>query len=98
ASTNFHNMLAIPKVQAALAKTVGVMMPFAAQGLDGSTGITLGAKGAVELQLISSGEHWGRGPKKDIHSSLMAVVDNPAWRLVKALDTLVAEDGFTPAV
>jgi acetylornithine deacetylase/succinyl-diaminopimelate desuccinylase-like protein len=28
----------------------------------------------------------------------MAVVDSPAWRLVKALNTLVAEDGFTPAI
>jgi acetylornithine deacetylase/succinyl-diaminopimelate desuccinylase-like protein len=28
----------------------------------------------------------------------MAVVDSPAWRLVKALDTLVADDGFTPAI
>ena len=35
---------------------------------------------------------------KDVHSSLMARVDNPAWRLVKALDTLVADDGFTPAI
>jgi len=28
----------------------------------------------------------------------MARVDSPAWRLVKALDTLVADDGFTPAI
>jgi acetylornithine deacetylase/succinyl-diaminopimelate desuccinylase-like protein len=28
----------------------------------------------------------------------MARVDNPAWRLVKALDTLVADDGFTPSI
>ena len=27
-----------------------------------------------------------------------AIVDSPAWRLVKALDTLVKEDGHTPAV
>ena len=37
----------------------------------------------------------GRGPAKDIHSSLKAMVDSPAWRLVKALDTLVSEDGNT---
>ena len=37
--------------------------------------LLLGAKGAVELQLISSGEKWGRGPNKDIHSSLKANVD-----------------------
>ena len=28
----------------------------------------------------------------------MANVDSPAWHLVKALDTLVAEDGHTPAI
>ena len=30
---------------------------------------------------------------KDIHSSLKAMVDSPAWHLVKALNTLVSEDG-----
>jgi acetylornithine deacetylase/succinyl-diaminopimelate desuccinylase-like protein len=28
----------------------------------------------------------------------MAHVDSPAWHLIKALDTLVADDGFTPAI
>jgi acetylornithine deacetylase/succinyl-diaminopimelate desuccinylase-like protein len=49
----------------------------------------------VELQLVASGEKWGRGPGKDIHSSLKAMVDSPTWRLVKALDTLVSKDGNT---
>ena len=47
----------------------------------------------IELELVSSGEKWGRGPAKDIHSSLKAMVDSPAWHLVKALDTLVSDDG-----
>jgi len=55
--------------------------------------VSLGAKGVVELELVSSGEKWGRGPAKDIHSSLKAMVDSPAWHLIKALDTLVSEDG-----
>jgi len=97
-STNFPRSLADPEVRAALQKSVGIMMPSTAQEKDGSASIDLGAKGVIEVQLISSGEKWGRGPAKDIHSSLMARVDNPAWRLVKALDTLVAEDGFTPAI
>src|SRR5258708_39318425 len=46
-----------------------------------------GAKSVVELELVASGEKWGRGPAKDIHSSLKAMVDSPAWHLVKALDT-----------
>ena len=87
-----------PEVQAALAKAIGVFMPSASQGLDGSVTVSLGAKGVVELELIASGEKWGRGPAKDIHSSLKAMVDSPAWRLVKALDTLVSEDGNTITV
>ncbi|HEY0369523.1 MAG TPA: M20/M25/M40 family metallo-hydrolase [Chthoniobacterales bacterium] len=82
-----------PEVQAALKKTVGVFMPSSMQDLDGVVTISLGAKGVVELELISSGEKWGRGPGKDIHSSLKAMVDSPAWHLVKALTTLTSEDG-----
>lgn len=94
-SVHIRQLVHTPKVQAALAKTVGVFMPSASQGLDGVVTVTLGAKGIVELELIASGERWGRGPNKDVHSSLKAMVDSPAWRLVKALDTLVSEDGNT---
>ena len=52
----------------------------------------------IELELVSSGEKWGRGPAKDIHSSLKAMVDSPAWHLVKALNTLVSEDGNEIAI
>ncbi len=84
-----------PEVAAALKNTVGVFMPSAAQDLDGIVQVSLGAKGVVELQLVASGPAWGRGPGKDIHSSLKAMVDSPSWRLVKALDTLVSKDGNT---
>jgi acetylornithine deacetylase/succinyl-diaminopimelate desuccinylase-like protein len=82
-----------PEVEAALRKCSGVFMPAASQDLDGIVTVSLGAKGVVELELVSSGEKWGRGPAKDIHSSLKAMVDSPAWHLVKALSTLVSEDG-----
>jgi len=98
ASPHFHQIIADPEIQAALKRSVGIFIPSASQGSGGEVTLNLGAKGAVELQLISSGEKWGRGPKLDIHSSNMARVENPAWHLVKALDTLVAEDGYTPAV
>jgi acetylornithine deacetylase/succinyl-diaminopimelate desuccinylase-like protein len=97
-STNFPALLANPEVAAALKRSVGVMMPSTDQARDGSVSLDLGAKGVIEVQLISSGEKWGRGPTKDVHSSLMARVDSPAWHLIKALDTLVADDGFTPAI
>jgi len=84
-----------PEVEAALRKCVGVFMPAASQDPDGVVTVSLGAKGVVELELVSSGEKWGRGPAKDIHSSLKAMVDSPAWRLVKALGTLVSDDGNT---
>jgi acetylornithine deacetylase/succinyl-diaminopimelate desuccinylase-like protein len=97
-SVHIRQLARAPKVQAALAKTVGVFMPAASQGLDGVVSVSLGAKGVVELELVASCETWGRGPSKDIHSSLKAMVDSPAWRLVKALDTLVSDDGNTIAI
>src|SRR2546427_10311359 len=73
-------------------------MPSAAQELDGKVIMTLGAKGVIEVELVSSGERWGRGPQRDIHSSNKARVDSPAWHLVEALATLVSPDGNDPAI
>jgi len=87
-----------PEVLAALRKCAGVYMPMSMQALDGTVSINLGAKGVIELELVSSGERWGRGPKADLHSSNEARVDSPAWHLVQALNTLVAADGHTPAI
>jgi acetylornithine deacetylase/succinyl-diaminopimelate desuccinylase-like protein len=98
ASPNFRQVVFAPQVEAALRKCVGIIIPLGNQGLDGAVEIDLGAKGVVELELVSSGEKWGRGPKLDIHSSLAAQVDSPAWHLVQALNTLVKTDGHTPAV
>jgi len=85
-------------VLAALKKCDGVFMPTSLQDLDGNAVVELGAKGIVELELVASGEKWGRGPKKDVHSSMKAAVDSPAWRLVQALQILVTPDGNTPAI
>src|ERR1041385_5643046 len=92
-SPHIPQLVRRPEVLAALKKCVGVFMPSASQDLDGVVTVSLGAKGVIELELVSSGEKWGRGPAKDIHSSLKAMVDSPAWHLVKALNTLVSEDG-----
>ena len=72
-------------------------MPSAAQDPDGTVTVSLGAKGVVELELVASGEKWGRGPKKDVHSSNRARLDSPAFHLVQALATLVTADG-DPAI
>jgi acetylornithine deacetylase/succinyl-diaminopimelate desuccinylase-like protein len=98
ASPNFHEIVFKPEIEAALRKCSGVIIPLGNQSLDGSVEINLGAKGVVELELVSSGEKWGRGPKHDVHSSLEAQLDSPSWHLVQALNTLVQADGHTPAV
>jgi acetylornithine deacetylase/succinyl-diaminopimelate desuccinylase-like protein len=97
-SPHFPQIAHRPEVIAALKKCMGIFMPSAEQELDGNVEMTLGAKGIVECELVSSGEKWGRGPRKDIHSSYKAQVDSPAWRLVHALNTLVSADGNDPAI
>ena len=97
-SPHFPQIVRRPEVQAALSRTLGIFMPSAAQGSDGRVTITLGAKGVIECELVASGERWGRGPRKDIHSSNKARVDSPAWHLVEALATLVSPDGNEPAI
>jgi acetylornithine deacetylase/succinyl-diaminopimelate desuccinylase-like protein len=96
-SPHFAQVVRRPEVQAALAKTVGVFMPSASQGLDGTVTVSLGAKGVVELELVASGERWGQGASKDVHSANRARLDSPAFHLVQALATLVTADG-DPAI
>jgi acetylornithine deacetylase/succinyl-diaminopimelate desuccinylase-like protein len=97
-SPHFPQIVRRPEVIAALKQCSGVFMPSAEQDLDGNVTMTLGAKGVIEVELVSSGERWGRGPKHDIHSSNKARVDSPAWHLVAALSTLVSPDGTEPAI
>src|SRR5579872_5273875 len=97
-SPHFPQIVHKPEILAALRKCEGVFMPMPQQAVDGTVQINLGAKGVVELELVSSGEKWGRGPKQDLHSSNEARVDSPAWHLVQALATLVGPDGHTPAI
>jgi acetylornithine deacetylase/succinyl-diaminopimelate desuccinylase-like protein len=96
-SPHFPQIVGRPEVNAAFKRCAGVFMPSAAQDPDGSVTVSLGAKGVVELELVSSGEKWGRGPGKDVHSSNRARLDSPAFHLVQALATLVTADG-DPAI
>jgi acetylornithine deacetylase/succinyl-diaminopimelate desuccinylase-like protein len=97
-SPHFPQVVRNLEVAAALKKCSGVFMPFASQGLDGEVSMFLGAKGVIECELTSSGERWGRGPRKDVHSSNKARLDSPAWHLVEALASLVSPDGNDPAI
>lgn len=96
-SPHFAQVVRRPEVSAALKRCLGVFMPSAAQDPDGTVLVSLGAKGVVELELVASGAKWGRGPKKDVHSSNRARLDSPAFHLVQALATLVTPDG-DPAI
>jgi acetylornithine deacetylase/succinyl-diaminopimelate desuccinylase-like protein len=97
-SPHFRDVVHRPDIAAAFRKCTGVFMPSATQALDGTVTVSLGAKGVIELELVSSGERWGRGPQKDVHSSNEARLDSPAWHLIQALATLVERDGHTPAI
>ena len=97
-SPHFPQIVRRPEVTAALKNALGIFMPSASQGLDGEVTMTLGAKGVIECELISSGERWGRGPRKDVHSSNKARLDSPAWHLIEALATLVSPDGNDPVI
>src|SRR5262247_1617633 len=97
-SPHFPQVIRRPEVVSALKRCGGVFMPFPSQDPVGEVTINLGAKGVIELELVASGERWGRGPKHDTHSSNKARVDSPAWHLVQALNTLVSADGNTPAI
>lgn len=97
-SPNFANVMRDPEVLAAMRRADGVVIPAATQSANGAVTISLGAKGIIELELVASGERWGRGPARDVHSSLKAQVDSPVWHLVHALTTLVREEGNVPRI
>jgi acetylornithine deacetylase/succinyl-diaminopimelate desuccinylase-like protein len=97
-SPHFKQVATKPNVLAALRKCEGIFIPASWQDGQGNVQVNLGSKGIIELELVASGEKWGKGPKGDIHSSLKAMVDSPSWRLVQALQTLVTPDGNTPVI
>ena len=96
-SVHFRQIVHSAAVREALTKCEGVFMPEAGQSTDGTVTVSLGAKGVVEMELVSSGEKWGRGPSKDVHSSNRARLDSPAWHLVQALNTMIGPNG-DPAI
>ena len=82
-SPHFAQIVRKPEVLAALKKCVGVFMPAASAGAATAASRSTSARRASSsCELVSSGEKWGRGPAKDVHSSLKAQVDSPAWHLV----------------
>jgi acetylornithine deacetylase/succinyl-diaminopimelate desuccinylase-like protein len=85
----------IDKYEARLKKADGVFFPLNAQDTTGSVSLPLGVKGNLAIELEASGGARGGPTRAEIHSSLKAIVDAPAWRLTQALASLVSEDGNT---
>jgi acetylornithine deacetylase/succinyl-diaminopimelate desuccinylase-like protein len=77
-----------------LLKADGMIWEFGGQTEDGQPEVFLGVKGMLYVELVAYGAN------SDLHSSVAAVIENPAWRLVWALATLKNEqekvliDGF----
>src|SRR2546428_9947472 len=97
-SPHFPQVVHRPEVMQALAKCVGITMPSAAQEPGGEVTINLGATGAIECEVVASGEQWCRGPAKAIHSPLPPTPASPPFLLVTALAPLAAPDGVHPHI
>ena len=66
-SPHFKQVATKPNVLAALRKCEGIFIPASWQDGQGNVQVNLGSKGIIELELVASGENWGKGPKGDIH-------------------------------
>jgi len=73
----------------------GAFFPLNAQDGTGAVSLPLGVKGILSIELEAIGGPQGGPTRTEIHSSLKAVVDAPAWRLAQALAVLTTPDGNT---
>ncbi|HSC28942.1 MAG TPA: M20/M25/M40 family metallo-hydrolase [Vicinamibacterales bacterium] len=85
----------IDKYESRLKSADGVFFPLNAQDGTGAVSLPLGVKGILVVELEASGGPRGGPARAEIHSSLKAIVDAPAWRLTQALASLVSPDGNT---
>jgi acetylornithine deacetylase/succinyl-diaminopimelate desuccinylase-like protein len=85
----------IDKYEDRLKKADGVFFPMNSQDGTGAVSLPLGVKGILVVELEAGGGPHGGPMNAEIHSSLKAIVDAPAWRLTQALATLTSPDGNT---
>ncbi len=64
----------------------GCIWEFGYRNADGRQQVSLGVKGMTYVELVC------KGANTDLHSANAAVIENPAWRLVWALNTLKDEN------
>lgn len=81
--------------QQSLARADALLFCEANQTRQGLVEVILGYKGNIYFDLVCTTALWGRGSRRDIHSSLRPIVDNPLSRLVEAVASLATDDGNT---
>ncbi|WP_238933650.1 M20/M25/M40 family metallo-hydrolase [Brevibacillus choshinensis] len=64
----------------------GCIWEFGYKNADGRPQVSLGVKGMCYVELVC------RGANTDLHSANAAIIENPAWRLLWALNTLKTPD------
>jgi acetylornithine deacetylase/succinyl-diaminopimelate desuccinylase-like protein len=85
----------VAKYETRLRTADGVLFPMTSQDAAGEVSLPLGVKGIAMMEFEARGGPAGGPTRAEIHSSLKAVVDAPALRLVQALATLTTPDGNT---
>ncbi len=70
-----------------------LFFPSARQQDSGRVMVTLASRRGITFELECSSKAWGRGPEWEIHAGQGALIDNPMWRLVEALNCLVEQNG-----
>ncbi len=80
------HLTAFAEANRALLKADGCLWEAGGKDLQGRFLLTFGCKGICYLELHT------HGAKSDMHSASAAIVPNPAWRLVWALNTLKSPD------
>lgn len=95
---SIHLPEVIAKLGPELRRAHAVFFPLPNQDPTGAVDVSLGVKGIVLVEVEARGGPQGGPTKNEIHSSLKAGIDAPAWRLVQGLSTLVSPDGNTVLV
>jgi acetylornithine deacetylase/succinyl-diaminopimelate desuccinylase-like protein len=88
----------IARYESRLRTAAGVLFPANAQAPTGEVSMALGVKGILYVEMEAKGGARGGPREAEVHSSLKAIIDAPALRLVQALASLTSPDGNTIVV
>jgi acetylornithine deacetylase/succinyl-diaminopimelate desuccinylase-like protein len=95
-SPNFPEV--IDRYEARLRTADGVIFPSNAQAPTGDVSMFMGVKGIIYFEMEAVGGEKGGPRNAEIHSSLKAIADAPALRLIQAIASLTTPDGNAIAV